>query len=227
MADVRMQSSAMPAAPPRYDQRNEADFRRLVGMLTSRVDNVLQRLREDIEDAVNAGDFAHASTHETGGADALTSLSAAILDSGELVDARLSSNVPLLDAQNDFSVPQTIDGNNVNTNVLTLLNTGSGATNAVIAGDVQRIRWTNSDLDNRWIIQVLSDDDDGDNDGGEMQFLRRNDAGGPLGTVLELGRDAGGRIGFYGTTAIAQQTGVAVTASAIHAALVNLGLITA
>jgi len=37
----------------------------------------------------------------------------------------------------------------------------------------------------------------------------------------------GSNVGFYGTTPIAQQTGVAVTAAAIHAALVNLGLITA
>lgn len=36
-----------------------------------------------------------------------------------------------------------------------------------------------------------------------------------------------GNIGFYGSTPISQQTGVAVSASAIHAALVNLGLITA
>ena len=34
-------------------------------------------------------------------------------------------------------------------------------------------------------------------------------------------------VGFYGTTPVAQQTGVAVTAGAIHTALVNLGLITA
>ena len=36
-----------------------------------------------------------------------------------------------------------------------------------------------------------------------------------------------GNLGFYGTTPIAQQTGVAVTAAGIHAALVALGLITA
>lgn len=36
-----------------------------------------------------------------------------------------------------------------------------------------------------------------------------------------------GNVGFYGTTPIAKQTGVAVTAAAIHAALVNLGLIAA
>lgn len=33
-------------------------------------------------------------------------------------------------------------------------------------------------------------------------------------------------VGFYGATPIAQQTGVPVTAAGIHAALVNLGLIT-
>lgn len=32
-------------------------------------------------------------------------------------------------------------------------------------------------------------------------------------------------VGFYGTLPIAKQTGVAVTAAGIHAALVNLGLI--
>ncbi len=36
-----------------------------------------------------------------------------------------------------------------------------------------------------------------------------------------------GDVGFYGTGAVAQQTGVAVTDAAIHAALVTLGLITA
>jgi len=34
-------------------------------------------------------------------------------------------------------------------------------------------------------------------------------------------------LGFYGATPVAQQTGVAVDAAGIHAALVNLGLITA
>jgi hypothetical protein len=43
--------------------------------------------------------------------------------------------------------------------------------------------------------------------------------GGPLVSV------AAGALGFYGTSPIAKQTGVAVTAEAIHAALVALGLI--
>lgn len=38
---------------------------------------------------------------------------------------------------------------------------------------------------------------------------------------------SGGRLGFYGTTAIAQQTGVAVTAAGVHAACVATGLFTA
>lgn len=37
----------------------------------------------------------------------------------------------------------------------------------------------------------------------------------------------GSNVGFYGTVPIAKQTGVAVTAAGIHAALVNLGLISA
>ena len=36
-----------------------------------------------------------------------------------------------------------------------------------------------------------------------------------------------GKTGFYSTAPIVQQTGVAVSAASIHAALVNLGLITA
>ena len=38
---------------------------------------------------------------------------------------------------------------------------------------------------------------------------------------------AAGSLGFYGATPVALQTGVAVSAAGIHAALVNLGLITA
>ena len=37
----------------------------------------------------------------------------------------------------------------------------------------------------------------------------------------------GGKVGFYGTAPIALQTGVAVSAAGVHAALVALGLITA
>ncbi len=37
----------------------------------------------------------------------------------------------------------------------------------------------------------------------------------------------GGSVGFYGTTPIAKQTGVAVSAAGVHAALVALGLISA
>ena len=44
--------------------------------------------------------------------------------------------------------------------------------------------------------------------------------------AIRVGR-TGGTVGFYGTTPIALQTGVAVTAGGIHAALVALGLITA
>lgn len=48
--------------------------------------------------------------------------------------------------------------------------------------------------------------------------------GGTAATAVNVGR-AAGALGFYGATAVAKQTGVAVTAAAIHASLVNLGLI--
>lgn len=50
--------------------------------------------------------------------------------------------------------------------------------------------------------------------------------GGTNATGVRVG-GAGLNVGFYGTTPIALQTGVAVTAAGIHAALVALGLITA
>lgn len=50
--------------------------------------------------------------------------------------------------------------------------------------------------------------------------------GGTNATGVRVGA-SGKNVGFYGTTPVALQTGVAVTAAGIHAALVNLGLITA
>lgn len=57
-------------------------------------------------------------------------------------------------------------------------------------------------------------------------ILTLNGAGTGAASGVRLGA-AGGRVGFYGTTPIALQTGVAVTAAGLHAALVSLGLITA
>jgi hypothetical protein len=52
---------------------------------------------------------AHHTTHEPGGSDAITALSAATLTSGTLPDARLSANVPLVTLDNTFTSPrQTI-----------------------------------------------------------------------------------------------------------------------
>lgn len=44
---------------------------------------------------------------------------------------------------------------------------------------------------------------------------------------VKVGNSTTETLGFYGQTGVAQQTGVAVSAAAIHAALVALGLITA
>lgn len=51
---------------------------------------------------------AHHGTHETGGSDALTSLSGNIINSGTVVDARLSANVPLKNVTNTFTISQLI-----------------------------------------------------------------------------------------------------------------------
>ena len=47
-----------------------------------------------------------------------------------------------------------------------------------------------------------------------------------VGSGIKIGTATNQRIGFYNTTPIPKQTGVAVTAAGIHAALVALGLIT-
>lgn len=49
--------------------------------------------------------------------------------------------------------------------------------------------------------------------------------GGTMGT--KVANSTSEVLGFYGSTGVAKQTGVAVTAAAIHAALVALGLIAA
>lgn len=57
-------------------------------------------------------------------------------------------------------------------------------------------------------------------------MLKINDVAGRLSGTgdAQLG-GAADSLGFYGTTPIAKQTGVAVTVGAVHAALVALGLI--
>lgn len=54
-----------------------------------------------------------------------------------------------------------------------------------------------------------------------------SDIVGNTGAGTKIGTATTQKLAFYGATPIVQQTGVAVTAAGIHAALVNLGLITA
>ena len=48
---------------------------------------------------------AHHATHETGGSDAMTALAGGVITTGTVADARLSTNVPLLNVHNFFSAP--------------------------------------------------------------------------------------------------------------------------
>jgi hypothetical protein len=68
---------------------------------------------------------AHASSHASGGSDALT-LAATQITSGTLADAQLSSNVPLINAGNSFSAGQTITSA-ANTSALTASYSVTGA----------------------------------------------------------------------------------------------------
>lgn len=52
-------------------------------------------------------------------------------------------------------------------------------------------------------------------------------ATGGNGSGVVVGASTTETLGFYGSTGVAKQTGVAVSAAAIHAALVALGLISA
>lgn len=59
-----------------------------------------------------------------------------------------------------------------------------------------------------------------------LQILdgRNIQVGTKTGTIIAL--DPTQKLGFYGQTPVAQQTGVAVSSAAIHAALTSLGFIT-
>lgn len=59
----------------------------------------------------SGGVSAHHTTHETGGTDVITSISGAIITSGTIADARLSTNVALKNIDNNFSSGQTVQGN--------------------------------------------------------------------------------------------------------------------
>lgn len=64
-------------------------------------------------------------------------------------------------------------------------------------------------------------------DGSEINFTSAGTDSGSAPIVFDNDVKFNGTLGFYDTSPIAQQTGVAVSAAGVHAALVNLGLITA
>jgi Collagen triple helix repeat (20 copies) len=62
----------------------------------------------DTDEPASTAVPAHKLTHETGGTDAITNLSGSVITSGTIADARLSTNVPLKNAQNTFTQDQRI-----------------------------------------------------------------------------------------------------------------------
>ena len=125
----------------------------------------------------------------------------------------------VLTVQSDGSV--VLDGPGVlGTPTLLTINGAAGYGKAAFKDMVHVV---NSDGD-----QVVTVDSGGDFfvwlDGAGAAFVVSHTGPG-TGPILEI--DQNQRIGFYGHATTALQTGVAVTAAGIHAALVNLGLITA
>jgi hypothetical protein len=53
---------------------------------------------------------AHHVTHETGGTDAIAALAGGVITTGTIADARLSANIPRLNAANTFTANQAITG---------------------------------------------------------------------------------------------------------------------
>jgi hypothetical protein len=99
------------------------------------------------------------------------------------------------------------------------------------AGALQTgIKFQSSGTDKWYVYKQVGDEQfyirDQVNSKAHIALLAGAGAGGGL-TTLSSGLKVNGSLGFYGTTPIAQQTGVAVSAAGIHAALVALGLITA
>jgi hypothetical protein len=103
------------------------------------------------------------------------------------------------------------------------------------------LQWEDSGATLRNVLTLYSDNHIYfDNNAGGSLILRTGatqnriviNSSGVVNVTGELDLDGalnhdGSTVGFYGTTPTAQQTGVAVTATAVHNALVNLGLITA
>lgn len=110
---------------------------------------------------------AHHSTHEPGGSDAITALSASILTTGALPDARLSSNVARRDQANTFTADQRIESSRSALDYSTAGQTvrsrvgkfGSEAQFVTINADWNAGNWTRDDTAKKAAILRLNADD--------------------------------------------------------------------
>jgi hypothetical protein len=102
----------------------------------------------------------------------------------------------------------------------------AGAAAAGILADINFVGLTDSDvIDAYAVIRARQKSVTNGSQYGGIEL--RATTGSSEITVFEIDGNASlGRLGFYGTAPIAKQTGVTVDAAGIHAALVNLGLIT-
>jgi Collagen triple helix repeat (20 copies) len=99
----------------------------------------------DTDEPQSTSLLPHATTHDTGGTDPITSLNANILTTGTLPDARLSTNVALENVVNTFTQDQTISAVNPR---LTLVETTQPA-------DARHFQIVGSNQ--QFIVQALND----------------------------------------------------------------------
>jgi hypothetical protein len=145
VADDRIQRPNIPYSTPRYDEQNEAAFRREMMTLYAEVDAALLRLGQTLSESV----VAHASNHETGGSDPITALAATVLTSGVLADARVQeSNVTQHQAALSITESQISDLNHA---VAALADIGDVTITGIASGEI--LKWNGS----AWINQTLAE----------------------------------------------------------------------
>lgn len=155
----------------------------------------------------------------------LTVLHYGTLDSGSITGAGASINTLVLQDNGQWTGrSQDFTGGIVVSGASNLVRSGSGQANFTGSGLTQ---FTGADINIQNGVALI-----GYSDAASTETLRLNmsTGAGTFGAAVEIDGDLnhdGSNVGFYGTAPVAQQTGVAVTAAGIHAALVNLGLITA
>jgi len=205
---------AFPPAPERYEQDNEQAFRREVEDLMTQVEGILARHGHSAA-AITAGSFP-SGVYEF---------------PGEITVAGAVDAVGNIESNAQFVYTGTFASSN---QIMDFGQSYGLYSDSTGAGTANTRLWLNTPDEGELLL--------GPRTGAEyldqirlkarrFTFESDGSTGGAGAREVDFDADLGvrirGNVGFYATAPIAQQTGVAVTDAAIHAALVALGLITA